>query len=154
VLNGTGIPRLAAHTARQLRALGFHVAGTGNTVSPAPATTVTYSGTAQADSAYTLITRLQGSPAGQNLLGEPTPQAGHPGTVTLVLGTGFTGVKPPPAKRSAARNGHHAAGRRGSRRPVSTGGSGNVIPAIQTRNAGSGLCTGLPKANPNPGSPP
>jgi LCP family protein required for cell wall assembly len=153
VLNGTGIPRLAARTARELRALGFHVAGTGNTVSPASATTVTYSGTAQADSAYTLITRLQGSPSGQNLLGEPTPQAGRPGTVTLVLGTGFAGVKPPPARHSATRPGHHAAGRR-PRRHTSTGGSGNVVPAIQTRNAGAGLCTGLPKANPNPGSPP
>jgi len=37
---------------------------------------------------------------------------------------------------------------------TNTGGAGNVTPVIQTRNAGAELCTGLPKANPNPGSPP
>lgn len=153
VLNGTGIPRLASRTARKLRALGFDVVGTGNASAPASATSVAYSGTAQADSAYTLMTRLQGTPSAQNLLAEPAPQAGHPGPVTLTLGTGFAGVKPPPAPHAGSRSGRHGAGRR-PRRPASTGGAGNVTPAIQTRNAGAGLCTGLPKANPNPGSPP
>ncbi len=154
VLNGTGIPRLASHTARQLRALGFDVVSTGNAPSPAPATTVSYSGTVQADSAYTLMTRLQAMPSAQNLLAEPAQQAGQPGPVTLTLGTGFAGVKPPPARRAGSRPGHHAASR-GSQPTTGTGGgSGTVTPAIQTRNAGAGLCTGLPKANPDPGTPP
>jgi hypothetical protein len=150
VLNGTGIPRLASHTARQLRALGFDVLSTGNAPSPASATTVSYSGTVQADSAYTLMTRLQGMPSAQNMLAEPALQAGQPGPVTLTLGTGFAGVKPAPARRPR----HHSADR-GSQPTTGTGGgSGTVTPAIQTRNAGAGLCTGLPKANPNPGTPP
>ena len=153
VLNGTGIPRLASHTARQLRALGFDVISTGNALSPASATTVSYSGTVQADSAYTLMTRLQAMPSAQNLLAEPAEQAGQPGPVTLTLGTGFAGVKPPPARRSGSRRGHHAAS--GSQPTTGTGGgTGTVTPAIQTRNAGAGLCTGLPQANPDPGTPP
>jgi LCP family protein required for cell wall assembly len=154
VLNGTGIPFLAAHTARKLRALGFHVLETGNTAAPAATTSVTYSGTVQADSAYTLMTRLEGTPSGQNLLAEPASQAGHAGPVTLILGAGFAGVKPPPAKHPGARPGRHAAGRRGSRKTSSGSGSGGGSGGIQTRNAGAGLCTGLPKANPDPGSPP
>ena len=160
VLNGTGIPRLAARTARKLRALGFHVVGTGNAGSPAPATSVTYSGTAQADSAYTLMTRLQGTPTAQNLLAEPAAQAGHPGPVTLVIGAGFAGVKAvshPATGHGATRPGHHP-GRPGSGGQSSGGTAGaggdDVTPAIQTRNAGAGLCTGLPRANPDPGSPP
>jgi hypothetical protein len=43
------------------------------------ATAVTYSGTAQADSAYTLATALKATPAAQNLLARPAPQTGRPG---------------------------------------------------------------------------
>lgn len=73
VLNATGIPRLAARTARALTRLGFDVTGTGDAAA-ASATTVTYSGTAQADSAYTLTTALRAAPAAQNLLAEPAPR--------------------------------------------------------------------------------
>ena len=76
MLNATGIPRLAARTARALARLGFDVTGTGDAAA-ASATTVTYSG--QADSAYTLATALRAAPAAQNLLAEPDrpPGPGH-----------------------------------------------------------------------------
>jgi len=126
-------------TARRLTRLGFGVTGTGD--APATgATTVTYSGTAQADSAYTLMTALKATPAAQNLLAEPAPQTGQPGPVTLVIGSDFTGVNAPAAPRRAA--GHTAGG-------ADTGGQATV----QSRNAGASICSGLPAANPDPGAP-
>ena len=77
-MNGTGTPGLAKQTARQLRALGFDVTGTGNAAATST-TTVSYAGTAQADSAYTLMTELKGAPAAQNTLAEPAPQTGAAG---------------------------------------------------------------------------
>jgi LCP family protein required for cell wall assembly len=153
VLNGNGSPGLAGRTARRLARLGFDVTGTGD--SPATSTTtVTYSGTAQADSAYTLMTALKVTPAAQNLLAEPAPQTGRPGPVTLVIGGDFAGV-------SAAAARHHGTG---SSKATVTGkgkaaasGSGGASPATQTtvqsRNAGASICSGLPQANPNPGVP-
>jgi LCP family protein required for cell wall assembly len=147
VLNGTAVPGLAARTARRLTRLGFHVTGTGDAAATA-ATTVTYSGTAQADSAYTLMTGLKSAPAAQNLLAEPAPQTGQPGAVTLVIGSDFAGVNAPAAAHPASGTGPgQAAG----------GGTGSASPATQTtvqsRNAGASICSGLPQANPNPGVP-
>jgi LCP family protein required for cell wall assembly len=147
VLNGTAVPGLAARTARRLTRLGFHVTGTGDAAATA-ATTVTYSGTAQADSAYTLMTGLKSAPAAQNLLAEPAPQTGQPGAVTLVIGSDFAGVNAPAVAHPASRTGpSQAAG----------GGTGSASPATQTtvqsRNAGASICSGLPQANPNPGVP-
>ena len=147
VLNATGIPGLAARTARRLTRLGFHVTGTGDAAATST-TTVTYSGTAQADSAYTLMTGLKSAPAAQNLLAEPAPQTGLPGAVTLVLGSDFAGVNAPAAAHPASGTGKgKAAG----------GGTGSASPAAQTtvqsRNAGASICSGLPQANPNPGVP-
>jgi LCP family protein required for cell wall assembly len=146
VLNGAGITGLAGQTAGRLRKLGFDVTGIGDSAA-ASATTVSYSGTAQADSAYTLMTALRATPAAQNLLPEPAPQTGAAGPVTLTIGSDWAGVDRPAPPHRAARAGHPrpgqpAAGRRGS--------SG----AIQTRNAGASICSGLPAANPNPGSLP
>ena len=104
---------------------------------PTSATTVTYSGTAQADSAYTLMTRLQASPAAQNLLPEPAPQAGTAGPVTLVLG-------------------HRFRGRPGTGRPPRVGqrrAAGPAASPVQVRNAAASICSGLPAANPDPGEP-
>jgi LCP family protein required for cell wall assembly len=152
VMNGTGIPGLAGKTAAQLRALGFDVIGTGN--APATATTtVTYSGTAQADSAYTLMNALKATPAAQNQLAEPAPQEGTAGPVTLDLGSDFTGVRVPAAPHPAANGGKAGSG---TKAPAagstgSTGGTGGT--AVQSRNAAASICSGLPQANPNPGTP-
>ena len=147
VLNATGIPGLAARTARRLTRLGFHVTGTGDAAATAT-TTVTYSGTAQADSAYTLMTGLKSAPAAQNLLAEPAPQTGQPGAVTLVIGTDFAGVNAPAAAHPASGTGKGKA---------AAGGTASPSPATQTtvqsRNAGASICSGLPQANPNPGVP-
>ena len=140
VLNGTGIAGLAGQTARRLARLGFDVTGTAD--APATSTTtVTYSGTAQADSAYTLMTALKATPAAQNLLAEPAPQTGQPGPVTLVIGSDFTGGTAAAAPHRPA--GHPAAGGAG------TGSQATV----QSRNAGASICSGLPAANPDPGTP-
>ncbi len=138
VLNGTSIPNLAADTAARLRKLGFDVVGTGN-APPASTTTVNYTGIAQADSAWTLMTELKGSPAGQNTLTEPASQLGQSGPVTLVLGTGFAGV------RAAAPAGKHARDH--------GGGNGGAAGQVQSRNAGSNLCSGMPPPNTDPGAP-
>jgi hypothetical protein len=107
---------------------------------------------AQADSADTLMTSLKASPAAQNLLAEPAPQTGTSGPVTLVLGSDFAGVKPPPAP-PAGQPGHgkpHKARHASS----SAGGGYGSATFVQSRNAGSSICSGLPASNPNSGSPP
>ena len=58
---------------------------------PVSATTVSPSGTAQADAAYTLMAALITTPAAQNLIQPPAAQTGRPGPVTLTIGPGFTG---------------------------------------------------------------
>jgi LCP family protein required for cell wall assembly len=142
VLNGTGQGGLARRAAARLRKLGYDVVQVGNAV-PASTTTVTYSGTAQADSAYTLMTSLNATPAAQDLLAEPAPQTGTAGPVTLILGPDFAGVKPPP-KRGPAKPGRGTA--------ASNGGYGSPT-FVQARNAGASICSGLPTANRSSGSP-
>lgn len=149
VLNGTGIAGLAGQTAADLRKLGFDVTGVGNTAL-ASTTTVTYSGTTQADSAYTLMLALKASPAAQNLLQEPTPQTGAAGPVTLVIGADWVGVNRPSPPQPAAKTGHHGKAAKPSKPAASQGSAGFV----QTRNAGANICSGLPAANPDPGTPP
>ncbi len=143
VLNGTGQAGLAAQTAQQLRALGFDVVGTGNAPYTST-TTVSYAGLAQADSAYTLMTALTSFPAGQNTLAEPAPQEGSPGTVTLTLGADFAGVKQPaapaPTTSASKSTGKNSAPTAPAPAP-STGAS-----AVQSRNAGASICSGLPPA--------
>lgn len=150
VLNGTGTPGLAGQTARRLRALGFDVLGTGN--APATATTtVTYSGTAQADSAYTLMGALKSTPAAQNQLAEPALQTGTPGPVTLVLGSDFAGVNQPAAPQHTAKAGQGGKGKAAASTPVPASQGSQAV--VQSRNAGASICSGLPQANPNPGVP-
>jgi LCP family protein required for cell wall assembly len=149
VMNGTGTPGLAKQTARQLRALGFDVTGTGNAAATST-TTVNYAGTAQADSAYTLLTELKGTPAAQNTLAEPAPQTGAAGTVTLTLGADWAGALAPAQHATTGQTG------KGKSKGKSTGASqsapGNQA-SVQTRNAGASICSGLPQANPDPGAP-
>ena len=132
VVNGTGQTGLARRTAAKLRALGFDVTGVGNAAYTAT-TTMSYSGIAQADAAYTVMTALTTFPAGQNLLAEPAPQLGSPGTVTLTLGADFAGVK-------AAGHGSNGSG--GS----TVLGTGTHGPSVQARNAAASICSGLPRA--------
>jgi len=132
VLNATGQSNLAAHTATKLRRLGYDVVSVGDSTAT-NTTTVTFSGVAQADSAYTLMTALKSMPTGQNLLAEPASQLGSAGPVTLILGSDFAGVKTP-AQISAPTSGttkkHHH----------------NSNGGVQSRNAAANICKGLPKA--------
>jgi hypothetical protein len=76
------------------------------------------------------------------------PQTGAAGPVTLILGPGFGGVKPPPRPR-AAKPGHGKPAKPGG------GSSGYDSPTfVQARNAGASSCSGLPAANRNSGTPP
>jgi len=138
----------AGQAAASLRKLGFDVIGVGDT-GPAATTTVSYSGTAQADSAYTLMAALKATPAAQNLLQEPTPQTGAAGPVSLIIGSGWAGVSRPAPP--AARAGQHSASGKPGKPATSGPGSAGTI---QTRNAAASICSGLPAANRDPGSPP
>ena len=139
VLNGTGQTGLAARTAATLRKLGFDVTGIGNAAS-ATTTTVDYAGLDQADDAYTVMTALKSFPAGQNTLAQPAPQVGKPGAVTLTLGTDFTGVNPLGSDHGkATRNGSGGA-------PAVSEAIQNGPGAVQSRNAGASICSGLPPA--------
>jgi len=147
VLNGTGEPGLAASTAASLRKLGFHVVGVGNAAAT-PTTTVNFAGLTQADDAYTLGTALKAFPAGQNTLAEPASQLGHHGTVTLILGTNFTGVNRPAAHKSTTKKAAH-----GKKHKKGSGGSTPAVSAaiqdgpgaVQSRNAAANICSGLPR---------
>ena len=144
MLNGTGQTGLARRAAAKLRTLGFDVTGVGNTAATST-TTVDYSGLDQADSAYTLMTALTSFPAGDNTLAEPAWQVGRPGAVTLILGTDFAGVNRPAASAPRrARHGGKAA--KSSSLPVVSQTVQNGPGAVQSRNAGASICSGLPSA--------
>lgn len=156
VLNGTGIPGLAGRTARGLRKLGFDVTRVGN-AAPTATTTVNYSGTVQADGAYTLMAALKRAPYAQNLLAEPTPQAGTPGPVSLILGSDFAGVDRParsPSKTSKTGKTGHAKPSTSSAPRSFSSTNLNSPGFVQARNAGASICSGLPQSNPDSGSPP
>jgi LCP family protein required for cell wall assembly len=155
VLNGSGVTGLARRTATELRKLGFDVVLTGNSA-PVAATTVQYSGTAQADAAYTLMTRLLAPPAVQDELAEPAPQTGRPGPVTLIIGPGFTGVERPAVTSTVHQGKSHGRRRRHRQQAGTDADSGGAPggPGVQTRNAAANICSGLPKANPDVGTPP
>ena len=143
VLNGTGQAGLAAQTAQQLRALGFDVVGIGD-ASYTSTTTVSYAGLVQSDSAYTLMTALDSFPAGQNTLAEPANQIGTPGTVTLTLGADFQGVHQP-APAPAASSGKASKGSsKSTTTPTAAPSTG--ASAVESRNAGANICSGLPPA--------
>ena len=141
VLNGTGQTGLAARTAAKLRKLGFDVTGIGNAAATTT-TTVDYAGLDQADDAYTLMTALKSFPAGQNTLTEPASQVGKPGVVTLTLGTDFSGVDP---SARATHRGKSAKSKSSSTPAVSVA-DRNGPGAVQSRNAGASICSGLPPA--------
>jgi LCP family protein required for cell wall assembly len=164
VRNGTGIPGLAASTAASLTELGFHVTRIGD-APPATATTVSYRGGAQAAAAYTLMGALQQPPAVRD---------GSQGPVTLTLGQGFAGIEPPPApgapggghgKRPAAGAAAPSAGQQpagqqpAGQQPAGQQPAGQqpTVPGqsagIETRNAAANICSAMPSANPDTGTP-
>ncbi|HUA41797.1 MAG TPA: LCP family protein [Streptosporangiaceae bacterium] len=151
VLNGTGQTGLARKTATKLRDLGFDVTGVGNAAATGT-TTVDYAGLNQADGAYTLMTALKSFPAGQNTLAEPAWQVGTAGPVTLTLGTDFAGVdRPAPAVKEATAhkpgNGKgQDSSQGGGATPAVSGAIQNGPGAVQSRNAGASICSGLPRA--------
>jgi LCP family protein required for cell wall assembly len=149
VLNGTAIAGLAAQTAASLRQLGFRVASVGNAPYTS-ATTVSYRGPAQAGGAYTLMGALDQAP--------DDVQDGASGPVTLTLGTDFSGIVPPqPAgpggkrhRRSTASTTPAAGQQPAGDQPTVPGQSAG----IESRNAAENICSGMPDANPDPGTPP
>jgi len=145
VLNATGQTGLAATTARSLRKLGFDVVGIGD-APYSSTTTVNYAGLAQADGAYTLMTALTSFPAGNNTLNEPNWQVGHNGPVTLVLGADFAGVNKP-AKHHAKKTKSGSSATPAVSKSVTSGPG-----AVESRNGGQNICSGLPPAyDPNAG---
>ncbi len=142
VLNGTGQAGLAAQTAQQLKLLGFDVVGTGDAPYTST-TTVSYSGLAQSDAAYTLMTALKSFPAGQNTLPETEPQEGSPGTVTLTLGADFAGVAQPAVAQPAASG---TKGTSTKNKPAAAPAPSSSTAAVESRNAGANICSGLPPA--------
>ena len=140
VLNATGRTGLAGRTGAALKRLGFDVISVGDAPYSAT-TTVDYAGLAQADSAYTVMTGLKTAPAGQNTLAEPAPQAGSPGPVTLILGADFAGVNRPSAGSQSGKS-------TASKRSKSAGqpSPSNSAGAVEARNAGASICSGLPPA--------
>lgn len=149
VENATGQSGLAGRTAASLRKLGFDVTGVGD-APPTSTTTVNFGGEEQSEGAYTLMRALKSFPAAQNTLTEPASQIGGPGTITLILGTDFAGVSPPSAatQRPAKSGKKHkpTAGSPGPNNAIASGPG-----AVQARNAGASICSGLPPAY-TPGS--
>jgi LCP family protein required for cell wall assembly len=87
VLNGTSVTGLAASTARKLTGRGFRVLGTGDADSPdAVQSVIEYASAAELPAAKTLLAQL----AGATLQEDGSIAAG---TVDLVLGSDFTGLK-------------------------------------------------------------
>lgn len=153
VENATGQPGLATQTAQQLRLLGFNAQVVPGSAPFSSTTTVQYAGTAQADAAYTVGMALKAFPAGQNTLPETASQIGSPGPVTLILGANFTGVQPPkvsqPAPRSTASKSTSGKGT-GTTATAASPAPTTGASAVQSRNAGASICSGLPPAY-NPG---
>jgi LCP family protein required for cell wall assembly len=167
VLNGTGITGLAKQTAASLQQYGFRIASVGDAPYTST-TTVSYQGPGEAGGAYTLMGALQQAPSVQN---------GVAGQITLTLGANFTGVNDPPSATPAASPSASASSAGKSRKPSPAAspspsapavsatpdagqqpdGSQPIVPgqsaAIETRNAAANICTGLPDANPDTGSP-
>jgi LCP family protein required for cell wall assembly len=147
VVNATGRSGLATRTAQQLRQLGFNAQPVTGGAPYSSTTTVQYAGTAQADSAYTVMTALNSFPAGQNTLPEDaSDQVGSAGTVTLVLGANFTGVHAPPVTQPTPTAAPSKGSSGGTTVTAANPGPSTGASAVQSRNAGTSICSGLPPA--------
>jgi len=144
VLNGTGIPGLARQTADRLRKLGFKIVHVGNAPAAA-ATTLSYPASGQAGGAYALTQALNQAPSVESGIG---------GGLTLTIGADFAGVRVPP-RLTARRSRDQAAGStRQAGSPPDGSPSDGSSPAVQARNAAANICSGMPAANPQVGTPP
>jgi LCP family protein required for cell wall assembly len=150
VVNATGQTGLATRTAAALRQLGFSATVVQGGAPYTSTTTVQYAGTAQADSAYTLMTSLSSFPAGQNTVpADAADQVGSPGPVTLVLGANFAGVHAPQVTQpapSATASSSKSGSSTGSTVPAANPAPSTGAGAVQSRNAGANICSGLPPA--------
>jgi len=96
VLNATATAGLAARGASSLTQNHFDVIGTGNALAPSASTIIQYSSAADATAANALTQAVPGAVV-QQVAGVT------PGTVDLILGSSFTGIKAPaPATSSSA----------------------------------------------------
>jgi LCP family protein required for cell wall assembly len=86
VLNATATAGLAAQAAGSLTQNHFDVIGTGNAVAPSASTIIQYSSQADA-AAATALTQVAPGAVVQQVAGVT------PGTVDLILGSSFTGIK-------------------------------------------------------------
>jgi LCP family protein required for cell wall assembly len=130
VLNALGTSGLAATAATQLRRSGYRIATVGNAPSAdLPKSQIAYAPGRLAD-AKTLATTLVG---GASLIEDPTLKAPN---LTLILGPGFTGIRPLASGTSGA-GGASGSGTAGS----SDGGSSSDG---STANGGSGSGTKKP----------
>jgi LCP family protein required for cell wall assembly len=96
VLNGSGIAGQAGQAAASLAGCGFHVTGTAD--APAftyQATVIEYSSASQLPQVNTLTQQIAGAQQRQ-VAGLP------PGTLTLIIGSAFTGLRPQPSPSHSA----------------------------------------------------
>ena len=92
VLNALDTTGLAASTATELRRSGYRIATVGN----APSADLARSQISYAPGGLAAATTLAGTLlGGATLVEDPTLAASH---LTLVLGPGFTGIRPPTSK--------------------------------------------------------
>jgi LCP family protein required for cell wall assembly len=109
VLNALGTTGLAASTATELRRSGYRIATVGNApLADLARSQISYAPGGLA-AAKTLADTLLG---GATLIEDPTLAASH---LTLVLGPGFTGIRPPTSRAgSPAQGGSDTGAKRGS----------------------------------------
>jgi hypothetical protein len=114
------------------------------------ATTVSYPGPAQAGGAYTLMGALEQAP--------DNVQDGVSGPVVLTLGTDFDGIVPPQPAGKHHRHGTAASTSTSPAAGQQPDGDQPTVPGqsagIESRNAAENICSGVPDANPDPGTPP
>ena len=110
-----------------------------------------YAGLDQADGAYTLMTALKSFPAGQNTLAEPAWQVGDRGPGDAGPGHRFRrgGHGTHKATKHKTGSGKHknsGSNAGGSSSTAVSQAIQNGPGAVQSRNAGASICSGLPPA--------
>jgi LCP family protein required for cell wall assembly len=100
VLNGSGVAGVAASTAASLTSRGFHLAGPPSDAASMNYTSsvVEYAGTSDLPAARTVAAELS------NVKLEQDPSL-TPGTVELIIGSSFTGLKPKTSTNRSAATG-------------------------------------------------